>query len=177
MSLKKATLIALVIFWGFVLILGVLAFRQSGTERQETSGEYTDSSIPWISNATSSNGTLAGKLTALSVPEISKHNSSSDCWLIISGNVYNVTSFIPIHPGGSREIISYCGKDGTVAFQTQGGRGGHSNTAISLLPKYLIGKVGDNISQNTIDAKSAASSAESNTIAPTLRSEREFDDD
>lgn len=36
----------------------------------------------------------------LSASEIQKHNSFEDCWLVIDGNVWDLTEFAPQHPGG-----------------------------------------------------------------------------
>ena len=33
--------------------------------------------------------------------EVSQHCTPQDCWLIIHGKVYDVTSWVPRHPGGS----------------------------------------------------------------------------
>ncbi len=62
-------------------------------------------------------------------------------WIIISKSVYNVTEFIPKHPGGAERIIALCGKDATEAFDTQDGEGSHSSTADSLKQDYLIGSL------------------------------------
>jgi lysylphosphatidylglycerol synthetase-like protein (DUF2156 family) len=37
--------------------------------------------------------------------EVARHSSKSDCWTIISGDVYNLTEFINRHPG---EILRAC---------------------------------------------------------------------
>ena len=31
--------------------------------------------------------------------EVGKHNKKEDCWVIIHGKAYNVTEFLPEHPG------------------------------------------------------------------------------
>ena len=75
---------------------------------------------------------------------VAKHTTKPDCWFIISGSVYNVTDYIPFHPGGEGTIIDTCGTDATTAFNTKGGRGqSHSASAKSLLNRYLLGKIGD----------------------------------
>jgi L-lactate dehydrogenase (cytochrome) len=40
-----------------------------------------------------------GKL--LSVKEIEKHNSPSDIWIVVDGQVWDLTEFHQEHPGGS----------------------------------------------------------------------------
>ena len=48
--------------------------------------------------------------------EISKHNKRDDCWVVIHDNVYNVSKFRRIHPGGSRILDLYAGQDATVSL-------------------------------------------------------------
>lgn len=52
----------------------------------------------------------------LTFQDVSAHNSKNDCWVIIHDQVYDVTSFLPEHPGGSAIIMKYAGKDATKAF-------------------------------------------------------------
>ncbi|KAK2747074.1 hypothetical protein FQN55_005344 [Onygenales sp. PD_40] len=48
--------------------------------------------------------------------EVSRHNSQADCWMIIHGKVYDVTSFISRHPGGKGVILQNAGMDASPAF-------------------------------------------------------------
>lgn len=57
-------------------------------------------------------------MAGLSLAEISKHNHKDDCWVIIHGNVYNVTEFLKVHPGGAKIILRFAGKDATKKFDT-----------------------------------------------------------
>ncbi|RPD81856.1 hypothetical protein L226DRAFT_528087 [Lentinus tigrinus ALCF2SS1-7] len=52
-----------------------------------------------------------------SLDEVSKHNSPSSCWVIISNKVYDVTEFLSAHPGGAKIILKYAGKDATAAYE------------------------------------------------------------
>eukprot|EP00510_Aplanochytrium_minuta_P000552 CAMPEP_0184015404 /NCGR_PEP_ID=MMETSP0954-20121128/6287_1 /TAXON_ID=627963 /ORGANISM="Aplanochytrium sp, Strain PBS07" /LENGTH=72 /DNA_ID=CAMNT_0026296175 /DNA_START=435 /DNA_END=653 /DNA_ORIENTATION=- len=49
--------------------------------------------------------------------EVKKHTSADDCWIVIKGNAYNVTEFLPDHPGGKKAILMYAGKDATEEFE------------------------------------------------------------
>ncbi|ODQ52508.1 hypothetical protein SAICODRAFT_93394 [Saitoella complicata NRRL Y-17804] len=53
---------------------------------------------------------------ALTGEEVAKHNSKDDCWVIIHGKAYDVTNFLPDHPGGQAIILKYAGKDATAAY-------------------------------------------------------------
>jgi cytochrome b involved in lipid metabolism len=76
---------------------------------------------------------------ALTAADVVGHNSVSDCWLIISNRVYDVTQYIPMHPGGTNTIRPYCGKESTQAFTNRGGDGRHSTNAWNMLENYYIG--------------------------------------
>ncbi|KAI1119513.1 FMN-dependent dehydrogenase [Nemania sp. NC0429] len=52
----------------------------------------------------------------LSGPEIAKHNDKNSCWVVIHGKAYDVTEFLPEHPGGMKIILKYAGKDATEEF-------------------------------------------------------------
>ena len=93
--------------------------------------------------------TLANSnITKLSLEVVKLHNKSSDCWTIISENVYDISSYINVHPGGPI-IAEACGKDGTQLFATKGGGGrDHSDFAKNLLKSFLLGPINSNISNN-----------------------------
>ena len=48
--------------------------------------------------------------------QVSANKSAAKCWSVISGNVYDLTTWINAHPGGEGSIISLCGSDGTQDF-------------------------------------------------------------
>ncbi|KAK9452700.1 FMN-dependent dehydrogenase-domain-containing protein [Dipodascopsis uninucleata] len=48
--------------------------------------------------------------------EVEKHASKESCWVIVHGKCYDVTEFLPEHPGGQRIILRYAGKDATKEF-------------------------------------------------------------
>ncbi|EQK99164.1 FMN-dependent dehydrogenase [Ophiocordyceps sinensis CO18] len=53
---------------------------------------------------------------ALKGDDIAKHNDAKSCWVIIHGKAYDVTEFLPEHPGGPKIILQYAGKDATDEF-------------------------------------------------------------
>ena len=59
--------------------------------------------------------------TGITMSDVQKHNNQSSCWTVVNGGVYDLTSFVSPHPGGSRAILSLCGIDGTSAFMDQHG--------------------------------------------------------
>ncbi|GAA0167765.1 hypothetical protein Leryth_000204 [Lithospermum erythrorhizon] len=73
----------------------------------------------------------------LEFEEVSKHNMTKDCWLIMEGKVYDVTPFMDDHPGGDEVLLSATGKDATNDFEDVG----HSDSAREMLDKYYIGTI------------------------------------
>lgn len=55
--------------------------------------------------------------TTLTGVEVAKHNNAKDCWVIVHGRAYDVTEFLPEHPGGMKIILKYAGKDATEEFE------------------------------------------------------------
>lgn len=96
----------------------------------------------------SQEGQAAQQQKTFTPEEVAKHSSKDDCWAIISGNVYDLTSYINRHPGGS-EILRACGIDATTLFSSRqtedgmsvGSGSPHSQYATEQLEKLQIGKI------------------------------------
>merc|ERR1719436_43349 len=52
----------------------------------------------------------------LTMAEVAKHTTKEDCWVVVSGQVLNVTKFLPEHPGGELAILTFAGKDASEEF-------------------------------------------------------------
>ncbi|KAF8024521.1 hypothetical protein BT93_F1638 [Corymbia citriodora subsp. variegata] len=89
---------------------------------------------------------MGSKPKVHSFDEVAKHTSRTDCWLIISGKVYDVTPFLEDHPGGDEVLLNNTGKDATDDFEDVG----HSDSAKEMMEKYYIGEV----NSSTLPAKS-----------------------
>ena len=68
--------------------------------------------------------------------QVATHKTGSDCWSIINKKVYNLTSYVSSHPGGTAVISAICGRDGTSAFS---GQHGGEATPTSVLSGLLLG--------------------------------------
>ncbi len=102
----------------------------------------TTNAAPAPTSNASNTSTGTGTSVSLTSAEVARHNSQSDCWFIYNGSVYDVTAYIPFHPGGTSRIVNTCGGDATVAFDTRGGSGTHSTNAKNTLQNYLLGPLG-----------------------------------
>ncbi|CAE7522704.1 Duox2 [Symbiodinium natans] len=69
-------------------------------------GQYGGSSVP----------TSVSRQTPLALTEIAKHNTATDCWSCIHGQVYELHFYMPDHDAGSAVIEPMCGEDATAYF-------------------------------------------------------------
>ena len=67
--------------------------------------------------------------------EVAAHHTPDDCWVVVNGGVYDVTSFVPRHPGGAMIYVK-AGGDCTQLFESY-----HPLSAAAVLRKYRIGSV------------------------------------
>jgi cytochrome b involved in lipid metabolism len=71
--------------------------------------------------------------------QVAENNNKDSCWTIIDGNVYDITSYIPNHPGGESDIVKICGKDGSQLFaKPQEHKDGGANNVLS---RFKIGSL------------------------------------
>jgi cytochrome b involved in lipid metabolism len=111
-------------------------------EDDDEDEEENDDDSSRTTNSVSQNQTTTQTVTqAVTTPtftmtQVAAHKSSASCYTVISGEVYDLTSWISQHPGGSSAILSICGVDGTAAFNGQ--HGGQSRPA-SELAGFKIG--------------------------------------
>jgi len=98
----KKSLISLIAF--IVIIVAILLIPSFIKLTQEkVSNTIGGVSLPGGQEINSSSGTI------ISNKELSLHNKESDCWIGFRYKVYDVTSFLPNHPGSAQAIIPYCG--------------------------------------------------------------------
>ncbi|XP_059315988.1 cytochrome b5 [Lycium ferocissimum] len=69
--------------------------------------------------------------------ETSLHNTKDDCWVVIDGKVYDVSTYLDEHPGGDGVLLDATGKDATDEFEDAG----HSKDARELMEKFFIGEL------------------------------------
>ncbi|EMD33881.1 hypothetical protein CERSUDRAFT_86651 [Gelatoporia subvermispora B] len=47
---------------------------------------------------------------------LKEHRTRDDAWSAFSGKVYNITPYLPYHPGGEKELMRVAGRDGSKLF-------------------------------------------------------------
>jgi len=125
---RLTTIIAKVLIVPIALVLPLTACSSAASfPAQDTSAVSTTAGA-------GTNVDLAAKKYTMAT--VKKHHTRSSCWSVVGKNVYNLTKWISKHPGGSKRILSMCGKNATSAFRSQHGTGGKAN---KILATYKIG--------------------------------------
>ncbi|MFA6355335.1 MAG: cytochrome b5 domain-containing protein [Candidatus Paceibacterota bacterium] len=159
--MKKLSTISLFIFWAVVtsVLTAGLVIRQ---DNKGNGNQIVANQVGGLAQDTLNQMTASGKSIVLSSTEITKHNKSNDCWIIISGKVYNITSYFGSHPGGDSTMTPTCGIDATAAYatrdpnaKTSGSRIAHSSSAQGMLASYYIGDLNQTIGQQKVTATNA----------------------
>jgi len=118
-----------------VALAGGLVFWQKGADAPVPSGTPSTAE----NAATTTAGTELTSLppaSGIASAEVAAHNSRETCWSTINGNVYDLTSWIPQHPGGEQAILQLCGTDGSAKFN---GKHGDAPKQAAILIGFKLG--------------------------------------
>ncbi|KAJ5692022.1 Cytochrome b5 [Penicillium macrosclerotiorum] len=74
-----------------------------------------------------------------SMQEIAAHNTKGDLWIVIHGQVFDITKYAQDHPGGAEVLVEVAGQDATAAYEDVG----HSEDAREIMQPYLVGTLKD----------------------------------
>lgn len=150
---KKLTFASLVIFGAIMIPILIIGFVKRDKNTNSLNANFQNAQ-----NADLTVNTVNSTATALTVQEVLKHNSVSDCWMIINNKVYILTDFLNVHSGGASAMVLYCGKDGTNAFDTKDRvpAKSHQQGDSDILQNYFIGDLNQSVFQNIIQNVSSA---------------------
>lgn len=99
-------------------------------QSNETIGSQTTTSV---NNQETQNSTTFREFT---LEQVMANNNEQSCYSVIDGNVYDLTDWIKKHPGGAKNILRICGKDGSKEF---GFKHGGERGPEDLLASFKIG--------------------------------------
>jgi cytochrome b involved in lipid metabolism len=111
--------IAWIILFTFVVVnlVGLTVFM---TETRAPSNSNNSSNT----TNTANNTVNANSAEKISAAQLAEHNSRTNCWIAYGGKVYDITSWLPEHPGSADAIAPFCGTSSEFesAFQGQHGQ-------------------------------------------------------
>jgi cytochrome b involved in lipid metabolism len=116
-----------------VPVVPVNPTEQSATAKPTAAAKPSVSKTPAPSKAP-----VTASTVQLTAAEVAKHDSANDCWSIVKGKVYDLTSFVSRHPGGQDEIKDICGRDGSSSFLSQHSGDSQANSQLS---SFVLGEL------------------------------------
>ncbi len=124
--MKQHYIVALVV----VLLAGGLFFYAQTANAPEPDVVTPPLETPVTASSTAPFGTDApvvgttGAAGNVTKDSLAAHKTQADCWVAYNGVVYDISAWLPRHPGSAASIAPYCGteEEFTAAFSGQHGR-------------------------------------------------------
>jgi len=114
--------------YNFVITARGKAAITIGVGEKEIPGEVARGPVPMATpkpaasvtaSATPTPIQTAAPIVGYTMAQVKANNTAKSCWTAIDGFVYDLTSWISAHPGGSGAILFLCGTDGSNAYKAQ----------------------------------------------------------
>merc|ERR1712187_1108711 len=104
----------------------------------------------------------------LTMAEVGKHTTKTDCWVVLRGEVLNVTNFLSQHTGGELAILTFAGKDASAEFDMI-----HPPDMIEkYAPDAVIGMIGGASAEAAPAASAPANTGAAAAAQPLLGGEK-----
>ncbi len=85
---------------------------------------HTGAEAAWQEEYAAAKEPISRDDLSLSMDEVRRHATPDDCWAVVDGVVYDLTTFVARHPVGPSDIEGMCGTDATDDFLGEhGGQG------------------------------------------------------
>ncbi|KAG6554246.1 hypothetical protein Mapa_004162 [Marchantia paleacea] len=94
-----------------------------------------------LSNELTSNGP---EVKLVTLEEVRKYRTPEDAWIVVDGEVYDITDFLANHPGGSELIMEHLGDDNVHDIMQgidEASDHSHSKSAYEMLQQFHIGRL------------------------------------
>mmetsp|Transcript_100813 Transcript_100813/g.252738 ORF Transcript_100813/g.252738 Transcript_100813/m.252738 type:complete len:520 (-) Transcript_100813:110-1669(-) len=85
-------------------------------------------------------------MRTISPSELAQHHAPGDMWMAVDGDVYDVSKFARLHPGGSQIIEQYAGRDVTTEFYEL-----HRKDVLSKYARLRVGRLEGAKSVGTVE--------------------------
>jgi cytochrome b involved in lipid metabolism len=75
----------------------------------------------------------------LTAAVVAGHSTSTDCWVIMNNNIYDITEYIPKFSGATSTLTAVCGKDATAELFTSWKNSPTGDADRQTFEQYYIG--------------------------------------
>ncbi|KAI2717411.1 hypothetical protein CBS147332_4291 [Penicillium roqueforti] len=82
---------------------------------------------------------LKVELPEYTLKDVAAHNTKGDTWMVIHGQVFDLTKYLHDHPGGPEVLLEVAGTDATADYEDVG----HSEDAREIMQPFLVGTLKD----------------------------------
>lgn len=123
----------------YVVPRGDTPAPQGGADAAQETVQQQEAQTPAPQNTNTQPSDAVATPLGITLADVAKHATASDCWVVVGGKAYDVTAIIPKHPGGQEAILRACGKDATQTFMGQEKHG--QVGAKEMLAQYYQGDV------------------------------------
>lgn len=131
--MKKLIYTAFVAFWAAIATLLLLRVMVEA-EPADAPAEAAAPVVPPTDPIEQSDATPQYRMT-----EIQLHDRLEDCWMVIEGQVHDLSAYVPRHPAADEVLADWCGRDATEGMRTKDRGRDHSARAWRMLERYRIG--------------------------------------
>lgn len=110
MNKTKIVLVIIIALVIVNLVAGIVFL--SGEKEVEDDEKSNDSGSQTTQTTTQTTGTTTTPSSTpqtITLSNLARHSSRTDCWIAYRNKVYDITTFLPVHPGGASTIAPFCG--------------------------------------------------------------------
>ncbi len=117
--------------------MNTISMKTASPEVEEVSATFMTMSAMAAPEAPLEDDLEDVKIATYKLKEVRKHKKSTDCWTVVSGNVYDITPLIEKYPVGASLLKSMCGIDSTKKFNRENEDSGMTDQ----IEEYKIGEL------------------------------------
>ena len=96
--------LSVIIFSAIIVAIVAITVFSNGNSPQQPAQTSNSTAAQNMSNLSSISAN-----STVNLQQLAEHDSKSDCWISYNKSVYDITSWLPRHPGSSAAIEPYCG--------------------------------------------------------------------
>ena len=123
MKIQYIVAMVLVVLTGGFLLLNVNKDAQPAVTTPVVENDVFDGDATTVGTLDTGTTTPLVGSSGITKTVLATHNKQSDCWVAYKDVVYDITSWLPRHPGSAAAIAPYCGTSDefTAAFSKKHG--------------------------------------------------------
>ncbi|KAL2642066.1 hypothetical protein R1flu_009653 [Riccia fluitans] len=98
----------------------------------------------------------AQNVKVVTLEEVRKHRTPEDAWIVVDGEVYDITDFLENHPGGAELIMEHLEDDNVYEIMKgvdESSDHSHSKAAFNMLQQFHVGRLPSKVAETVPSSK------------------------